>query len=176
MQVIPLSLGLWVFAAGGAVSASTRPATPPVATFERLKRLEGVWTGQSTRGWTEQMRFQLIAGGSAILETSLDAHPGETMATLFHLDGERLMLTHYCVAKNQPRLVATAFEEGGNLITFTFLDATNLASRNQGHMDHVVYRFIDDDHFTSQWTWYQDGQERWMELITGTRDVGKSTR
>jgi hypothetical protein len=24
---------------------------------------------------------------------------------------------------------------------------------------------VDDDHFSSQWTWYQDGKESWMEEI-----------
>jgi hypothetical protein len=150
-----------------AAAAST--TTPAKTAFERIKRLEGTWTSRSTRGWTADLRLQVIAGGSAVLSTSFDAHPGETMATLFHLDGDRLMLTHYCVAKNQPRLVATSFGEDGRTVTFTFLDATNLASRDHGHMDKAVYRFLDDDRFTSQWTWYQNGEERWMEEITSTR-------
>ena len=87
------------------------------------------------------------------------------MLTTFVLDSDRLLLTHYCVAKNQPRLVATAFEESGKKITFTFLDATGLPSRNTGHMDKAVFRFLDEDHFTTQWTWYQNGKESWMEEI-----------
>ncbi len=87
------------------------------------------------------------------------------MMTMYHLDGERLMLTHYCVAKNQPRLVATSFGDGGKTVTFSFIDGGNLPSRDRGHMDKAVFRFIDDNHTTSQWTWYQDGRERWMEEI-----------
>ena len=80
-------------------------------------------------------------------------------------DGDRFMLTHYCVAGSQPRLAATAFEEEGKVITFTFLDATNLKSRDQGHMDKAVFRFKDENSFTTQWTWYQNGKESWMEEI-----------
>ncbi|HKY04889.1 MAG TPA: hypothetical protein VJQ56_08365, partial [Blastocatellia bacterium] len=102
---------------------------------------------------------------SAVVGTSFDAHPNETMMTMFYLDGDRLLLTHYCVARNQPRLAATSFADGGRTITFTFLDSTNLKSRNQGHMDKAIFRFIDENHITSQWTWYQDGKESWMEEI-----------
>ena len=87
------------------------------------------------------------------------------MVTMFYLDGDRLMLTHYCVARNQPRLVATSFADAGKTITFTFLDGTNLPSRDKGHMDKMVFRFIDDNHAVSHWTWYQDGKEKWLEEI-----------
>jgi len=134
-------------------------------TFERLKKLEGKWTGRSTKGWTEAITFKTIAQGSVVHESSFDAHPNETMATMYYLDGERLLLTHYCVSKTQPRLQATAFEDGGRKVTFTFRDGGNLPSRDKGHMDKVVINFIDDSHFTSQWTWYQQGNEKWLEEI-----------
>ena len=88
---------------------------------------------------------------------------------MFHMDGDRLLLTHYCVAGNQPRLVLSSVEEGGRLITFMFLDGTNLPSRDKGHMDKVVLRLVDDGHFTEQWTWYQGGKEQWMEKIEQRR-------
>jgi len=133
--------------------------------FELFKKLDGRWIGRSTKGWEETITFKTIAKGSVVVENSFDAHPNETMMTMFHLDGSRLLLTHYCVAGSQPRLAATAFDDSGRIITFTFLDATNLPSRNQGHMDKAVFRFKDENNFSSQWTWYQDGKESWMEEI-----------
>ena len=150
-------------------TAPDTPDTPARRAFERLKQLAGDWQGKSTNGWEERTTFKVIAGGSAMMYTSFDAHPGQTMLTVFHLDGDHLMLTHYCVAKNQPRLRATEFSDNGNAITFTFLDATNLPSRDNGHMDKAVYRFDGDDRFTTKWTWYQNGQERWVEEIAMTR-------
>ncbi|HTR03698.1 MAG TPA: hypothetical protein VMN82_10920 [Thermoanaerobaculia bacterium] len=137
--------------------------------WERFKGLSGTWEGRSTKGWTERLRYDVIAGGSVVLETSEDAHPGETMATTFYRDGERLMLTHYCVAKNQPRLEATSFENGGRTVVFTFVDATNLPSRNHGHMDKAVFTFESADRVVSRWSWYQDGRETWFEDIVQTR-------
>jgi hypothetical protein len=46
-----------------------------------------------------------------------------------------------------------------------------MPSRNRGHMDKAVFRFIDDNHVSSQWTWYQDGKESWMEEITLERKL-----
>ena len=133
---------------------------------ERIKALEGTWQGRSSKGWEDRVSFQVIAGGSCVVERSdFDAHPGETMLTMFHMDGGELMLTHYCVAKNQPRLRATEISPDLKTIVFTFRDATNLASRDQGHMDKAVFRFLDENRFTAQWTWYQNGQERWLETI-----------
>jgi hypothetical protein len=153
-----------------AVSAA-EPARPAALAFERLKALEGDWDSFSTKGWAGRTSLRAIARGSALVATSQfeEAHPGETMLTVFHLDGERLMLTHYCVARNQPRLVATAISTDLSTITFTFRDGTNLPSREAGHMDQAVYRIEGKDRYTSRWTWYQDGKERWMEEIRYVR-------
>lgn len=139
--------------------------SPARAAFELFKKLEGNWKGRSTKGWEEKSSFKIIAQGSVVVGTSFDAHPNETMMTMYHMDGDRLMLTHFCVAKNQPRLVATSFADGGKTITFTFLDGANIPTRDRGHMDKAVYRFIDDNRVTAQWTWYQNGKESWMEEI-----------
>jgi hypothetical protein len=146
-------------------AGSRQELTQARAAFERFKKLEGTWKGHSTKGWEESVGFKTIAGGSVVVESSFDAHPDETMMTMVHMDGDRLMLTHYCVAKNQPRLVATSFADDGKTVTFTFLDGANIPARDRGHMDKAVFRFIDDDHVSSQWTWYQNGKEQWMEDI-----------
>jgi len=139
--------------------------SPARAAFELFKKLGGKWVGRSTKGWEEKTSFKTIAGGSVVVEDTPDAKPDESMMTMYHLDGDRLILTHYCEAKNQPRLVATSFADGGKTITFTFLDGGNIPTRDRGHMDKLVMHFLDDNHITKQWTWYQDGGERWLEEI-----------
>jgi hypothetical protein len=67
--------------------------------------------------------------------------------TMFHLDGERLILTHYCDAGNQPRMAATISSDGKTIV-FDFLEATNLLSSQAGHMQRVTFNFIDADHHT----------------------------
>lgn len=167
---------LAVSQAAGQQSATKAPGGDKVdaaaarAAFERFKKLAGSWKGQSTKGWTETNSYRVIAKQSVVMGTSFDAHPNETMVTMYHMDGEKLMLTHYCVAKNQPRMVATAISKDASQVTFEFLDGTNLPSRDKGHMDKAIFHFEADDRFTSRWTWYQDGKENWMETIRYTRE------
>jgi hypothetical protein len=167
-RLFVISAGMVLVLAVNALPITQSDSSKTAATeaFNRFKQLAGKWQGRSTKGWQETVVFHTIAGESVVVEDSLDAHPNERMMTMFHLDGDRLMLTHYCVAKNQPRLVATAFADGGKTVTFTFLDGANIPTRDRGHMDKAVIRFIDDNHMTSQWTWYQGGKESWMEEIS----------
>ncbi|MEE8156208.1 MAG: VOC family protein [Phycisphaerales bacterium] len=145
-------------------------AEDAAAVYERFKNLAGEWVGKSTKGWTDREVISVIARESAVMIISnFEAHPGETMATMIHMDGDRLMLTHYCVARNQPRLEATLIEDDGRTITFTFRDGTNLPSRDTGHMDKAIFRFVDDTRYSSRWTFYRDGQESWMEQIVYER-------
>jgi hypothetical protein len=140
-----------------------------LAAYDRLKAMDGSWTGTSTKGWTETVTYRVIARESCVLETSFDAHPNETMLTLFHLHEGALLLTHYCVAKNQPRLKATAASSDGGTVEFTFLDATGIPSRDAGHMDRLVITFEAPDQVRKQWYWYSAGKESPMEGIALNR-------
>jgi hypothetical protein len=83
----------------------------------------------------------------------------EDMISMIHMDGDRLLLTHYCEAGNQPRMSATASPDG-KTITFNFLDATNLSSPDAGHMNRVIFTFVDANHHTEDWQFLDHGKER----------------
>ncbi|HXY51391.1 MAG TPA: hypothetical protein VEI01_18220 [Terriglobales bacterium] len=123
--------------------------------FDKLKTLVGTWEGKTSQGQTTQVTFRLTAGGSALL-SEIDH---ENMITMFHLDGDRLLMTHYCAAGNQPRMVGTLSPDGKTL-RFDFLDATNLASSQAGHMTRVVFTLPDATHQVEEWTFLTDGKER----------------
>jgi len=78
---------------------------------------------------------------------------------MFHLDGDRLILDHYCDAGNQPRMVGTISPDS-RTITFNVLDATNLLSSQPGHMQHVVFKLIDSDHHTELWEFAMADDQR----------------
>jgi hypothetical protein len=170
MLAVALSLAAALASGGEPPPADSRPTGEQArAAFARIQSLAGDWEGRSTKGWTETLRYRVIAGGSAVLETSFEAHPGEEMATVFHMDGDRLVLTHYCVAKNQPRLEATSIRDGGRTVVFTFRDGGNIPTRDRGHMDSAVFTFDAPDRVTSRWSWYEAGKESWFEDIVATR-------
>lgn len=172
MWTIPAVVALaWLLAPPAATGQNVSPDRARAA-FEQFKRLAGQWDQHSTKGWQGSASVRVIAGGSALMLTSnIGPHPGadETMVTVVHLDGDRLMLTHYCMARNQPRLVATAISGDGKTIEFGFLDATNLRSADAGHMNRAVYTIESPDRYRSRWTFSRKREESWMEEIVTTR-------
>ena len=83
----------------------------------------------------------------------------EDMVSMIHLDGpNKLLLTHYCSAGNQPRLQATVSPDG-RTFTFDFLDATNLATPDAGRMQRMVLTLLDENHHTEEWVFLSQGKE-----------------
>lgn len=163
------------FTALGPLRASASDETPLAAddarasaAFDHLKQLEGRWRADSTQGWSEEVAIEVIARGSVVMSTTL-FEEGRKMVTMYSLDGDRLVLTHYCEARNQPHLVATEISPDASSLLFTFERGGNLPTRDRGHMDSARLRLLDSDRFSSRWTWYQDGAENWMEEITYRR-------
>jgi hypothetical protein len=132
-------------------------------TFDVLKGLEGTWEGKNSQGQAIKVSFRMTAGGSALLNEIHGKGP-ENMITMFHMDGDRVLMTHYCGAGNQPRMKATLAPDGKS-VAFDFMDATNLASPDAGHMHHVVFTVADSDHHTEEWTFLDHGKEM-KELFT----------
>jgi hypothetical protein len=119
--------------------------------FDLMKSLAGKWEGKTDMG-SVQVSYKLTAGGSALMsEIQSEMHSKcEDMISMIHLDNGRLLLTHYCAAGNQPRMQAKPSSDG-KTITFDFVDATNLASTESGHMQRVVFTFVDASHHSEEW-------------------------
>jgi len=125
--------------------------------FNTIKNMPGSWEGKNSEGEPLQVSFKLTSGGSAVM-SDIVAH-GTDMPTIFHLDGpDKLVMTHYCTAGNQPRMQASISPDG-KTITFNFLDATNLSSPDAGHMQRMILTVLDDNHHTEEWTFVSHGQE-----------------
>jgi hypothetical protein len=125
--------------------------------FDTLKTLAGNWEGKNNQGQTMRVSFRETAGGSTLL-SEIHGQGPENMISMFHLDGDRLLMTHYCGAGNQPRMKATLSPDGKS-VSFDFVDATNLAAPDAGHMNHVVFSMPDGDHHTEEWTYVDHGKE-----------------
>src|SRR5438046_4656323 len=76
--------------------------------LERLKKLAGTWVAADKDGKpTDQVVsvIKVTAGGSAVQETLFPGQPQE-MVSIYHKDGADLVMTHYCMLGNQPRMKA----------------------------------------------------------------------
>jgi hypothetical protein len=130
------------------------------AIFDRLKALEGDW--EAVQG-NEQVKkgqllsqFRLTGGGTALAETILPGTPME-MLSVYHRDGNQLVMTHYCCVGNQPRMRARPGKDK-NEVVFEFAGGTNLNPAKDPHIHGGVVRFIDADHIHSEWDFYVDGK------------------
>jgi hypothetical protein len=132
--------------------------TPAQRSFDQLKALSGLWEGTNSEGRPLQVTFEDTAAGTALLST-IQGHGPQNMVSMIHLDGARLLMTHYCSAGNQPRMAGIASPDG-KTITFDFMDATNLATPESGHMQRLVIAILDPNHHTEDWIFNDHGNEK----------------
>lgn len=123
--------------------------------FAQLKSLSGSWEGKTADGMPLQVSFHETAGGTALMSEIQGDHG---MVSMIHMDGpDKLLMTHYCAAGNQPRMQASISSDGKTVI-FTFLDGTNIAP-DAGHMQSMVLTMVDENHHTENWTFVAQGKE-----------------
>jgi hypothetical protein len=132
------------------------------SSFEQLKALAGSWEG-TMDGQTLHVSLRVTSMGNALMHEMKGAAPDDPI-TMFHLDGDRLLLTHYCDAGNQHRMVATTSPDGKTIV-FDFLEATNLLSTQMGHRQRVTFTFIDSDHHTEKWEFAMAGGKQMGGLL-----------
>ncbi len=150
--------------------APARAGSNGAAAFEQLKALVGHWETEKTNTNQATLDLEPTANGSALIERFQMQDNGKTveMITLYYLDGEKLKMTHYCMAGNQPTMRAT-YAPDTKTLTFDFENATNMKSPNDGHMHHAVYTFLDNNHFKTAWTFQKNQKDAFTEDVTYIR-------
>src|SRR6266567_1402253 len=97
------SVGLVTLLVATAALASGK--TKSEEAFDRLAALKGEWNGQ-TDGLNTTLMYTLTANGSALME-QCRPDKGAEMITMFTVDGDHLIATHYCSARNQPQMATS---------------------------------------------------------------------
>jgi len=139
-----------------AAAPAARAQTDTQKAFATIKSLPGTWEGKSSEGGDVKVNFKVTSAGSAVTSEIIGK---EDMISVFNMDGpNRLLMTHYCATGNQPRMQASV-SDAGKIITFTFVDATNLATMDTGHMQKMTLTLIDDNHHTENWVFIDHGKE-----------------
>jgi hypothetical protein len=150
---------------------SSAPKSDAQKSFDQLKTLAGTWHASVTtdppmkemgNGAMADISLRVTSRGNALVHEMGEAgkqddptkydHP----VTMFYLDNDRLVLTHYCDAGNRPRMAARTSPDGKTL-EFDFLDVAG--NTQYGHMEHAVFTFIDANHHTEDWTFKMKGDK-----------------
>jgi len=132
-----------------------KPTGPPNPAWESMKSLQGEWEGAYEGKVAARATYRLVSNGTALMET-LTSPDDSDMVTMYHRDGGRIAMTHYCSEDNQPRMRADTKDP--KRIAFNYVDATNLSSPDASRMTGLVVTLKDADHFTQEWTYTQGGK------------------
>jgi hypothetical protein len=116
-----------------ALFAAPIAAADSAAAFESLKHLVGTWQPADKPDSPMRVQFELLAGDSVLAETWRS--PTHRSMTVYHLDGDTLIATHYCPQGNQPRLALVSDRDGE--LRFELRDGSNLDVPG-GHHEHVL--------------------------------------
>ena len=161
------------FVASGADKHDHLPAASKNAGLEKLKTLVGTWVVSDKDGKpTEEVMsvIKLTAGGSAIHETLFPGQPHE-MISIYTADGPDLLMTHYCVLGNQPRMKAST-KSLSNKLNFEFVGGTNLDPKKDKHMHAATLTIVDADHYEVDGVGWENGESA-KEMCNGMKLVRK---
>ena len=161
---IALSVLFVLIAATAFAQDATTTQSEAQQSFAKLKTLAGSWEGRVTSVPSSpdienkhvHATLRVTSMGNAMVhEMTGEGRPDDPI-TMLYLDGDRLLLTHYCDAGNRPRMTGVTSPDG-KTVEFTFLDVAG--STQYGHMHHAVFTVIDANHHTEDWTYMQPGDK-----------------
>src|SRR5438874_10524772 len=124
--------------------------------FDRLTSLTGEWKGEQ-KGVKISLIYTLTANGSALME-EFRPESGAVMITMFTVDGDHLIATHYCSAKNQPQMITPAISDVQKPLAFSLARITGLKSPDDWHNTGLTVIQEDNDHLTQEWTYQSKGK------------------
>lgn len=129
------------------------------AGLEKLKTLAGTWFAADEHGKPTENVVSVIkvtAGGSAVHETLFPDQPHE-MVSIYTVEGSDVVMTHYCMLGNQPKMKAST-KSLKNKLNFEFSGGGNLDPQKDKHMHSAVLTFVDDDHIEVDGVGWEDGK------------------
>lgn len=126
--------------------------------FQKMKTLVGKWQGTMGEGaesMPASVEYKLTGSGTALVETLGPGSPFE-MVSVYHMNNDSLVMTHYCGAGNQPSM---KFKPGKNpnVLFFDFVSGSNMKPTDM-HMHRVTYTFDSTDHVVCEWQSFKDGK------------------
>lgn len=135
-------------------AAKASPPSDAKKAFEIMKTLVGSWDG-NIMGLLTHMTIRVTSSGNAILHEATGPRRDDPI-TMFYVDGDRLLLTHYCDAGNRPRMVGKISPDGKTL-EFDLIDVSG--STQHGMMNRMVFTIIDANHHSESGSWVLPGNK-----------------
>jgi hypothetical protein len=133
--------------------------------YERLKSVAGDWAAELPGFGRVTSSVRVVSNGRAIEEVI--GTPADNELSVYTLDGDRILLTHYCAMTpdgHQVRLQTRHVVSQAERLDFRFVGATNLHSRAAAHMRRMIMAITDRDHYAEKWTKTEAGKDTEFDL------------
>src|SRR5205809_5927955 len=145
-----------IIAVGLATSALAADKKKSEEAFDRLTSLQGEWQGMAD-GVNTTLIYTLTANGSTLME-QCRPEKGHEIITMFTVDGDHLIATHYCSAKNQPQMATPAITDAQKPLAFSLVRVTGLKSPDAFHNTGLTVIQEDKNHLTQEWLYESKGK------------------
>jgi hypothetical protein len=151
------ALVLCAFVPAFAIPQEMHPVARTTPAFDQLKSLAGNWEHTNSAGQKVQVSYEVISKGSVVMER---VHPGNEpdMITMYSLEGDRILATHYCSMGNQPTMQTAPSPAANGKLDFTFLRLAGAKSPDEGHMSALTVSMPDKNHLVQTWTFDDHGK------------------
>jgi len=137
------------------LSVNARAAEPVKAAdaFAHLKALAGTWSGHAMTpdGPPASVSYRLTAGGTAVMETLFDGTEHE-MLTIYTLNGNDIVATHFCGAGNQPVMKLDKSQSTPDRLVFSFVSVAGDHAKDHPHVHNGVIHFVGSDQLEATWS------------------------
>ncbi len=159
-----LILGLLLLATGPGVASAELTAADAFAT---LKGMAGTWAGtpegsgaeaeaEAEAAGTSTFEIEVSAAGTVVMETMAPGTEHE-MINMYHLDGEELVVTHYCAGGNQPTMRLDREASTAERLIFDFTGGTNLDPETDHFIHDLEIGILGEGRVDSVWNSWGDG-------------------
>jgi hypothetical protein len=137
------------------------PAARTSPAFDQLKSLAGEWEGKGDTAASAKVKvtYQVISAGSTVMEHLQPVNEPD-MLTMYTLDGDRIVVTHYCSAGNQPTMQTAPLTSATGKYDFSFARLAGAQSPDEGHMQSLTLNITDKNHLTQVWTFTDHGKSQ----------------
>lgn len=139
--------------------AGEKPAGPAEAKkavmLDKLKALAGEWEMTSEGKTSVAIVSKVTSAGSVYCETMFPGSEHE-MTNMFSMDGEAMIVTHYCAMGNQPRMRCKG-ESAPGVFLFSRDGGTNIA-KGGTYMGELKVTIVDADHIKQEWQSFSGDQ------------------
>lgn len=152
----------------------------PADVFDQLKAMEGRWMANAEQTEGEPMPdeapamtavhdFSVTAAGSVVMEV-MGAGTDHEMVNMYHMDGDDLVLTHYCAAQNQPTMMLDTEMLADGKKHFAFTGGSNLDVAVDQHIHAASWDWQDDGSAVADWTGWNGGEQAAVMHFVLTRE------